>query len=260
MDPKLLHSIGLSHPQAAAYVVLLEHGEVKPSEAAALLKTTRTNAYKVLDKLVKLQLAEKVEQQKKFIYRPTNPLALTAITAKYRAEAAAREEAAQQAIKPLLKQFYKLSDKPTVEVVSGVESVIHAYHKQLKLREDVLFIRTTADVASLGFEAMHNIRITPARFGNQRKGLMGAPEQGPVNYESHKRTNLDITWYDKELYNAPVEWSVTDSSLLIALFGNEPHAILIIDPLVAAAFRQIWNIMSMFFVERPAHKRLAPKD
>jgi hypothetical protein len=51
------------------------------------------------------------------------------------------------------------------------------------------------------------------------------------------------TWVRQEDYEAPVEWSVSGTTLLIVIFGAEPHAITITNPLVADAFRQIWHLL-----------------
>jgi len=76
MDLKSLIATGLTKPQAEAYALLIELGEVKPAIAATRLKITRTNAYKVLDKLVELGLASKGEEGKTLAYSATNPIAL----------------------------------------------------------------------------------------------------------------------------------------------------------------------------------------
>ncbi len=260
MNTDKLIAVGLSPIQAAAYALLIEHGEVKPADAAKELKTTRTNAYKVFDKLVELKLASKHEKGKLFVYTPANPLALASLTAQYRAEAAAREEAVNNVMHDLLAKFYKHSDRPNVEVATGRKEVAAAYRKQLNLREDIYFIHTGADVPMMGFDVMHEIRVTPSRHGNTRKGILSAPDKGPINYAQHKRSNLDITWAAKDEYTAPVEWSVTESSLLIVLYATEPHAILIVDPVVASAFLQLFRLLTTLLQQRPTHQKLKPQE
>lgn len=76
-----------------------------------------------------------------------------------------------------------------------------------------------------------------------------------INRDSHKRSNLEITWVDDTQYNAPVEWSVTESSLLIVLYATEPHAILITDKIVAGAFMQLWQMLSTLLCQQPTHQK-----
>lgn len=257
MDLQSLTAIGLSHQQASAYALLIEHGEVKPALAAQRLKTTRTNAYKILDKLVELKLAQKLEQGKTFVYAPSNPMSLATLTANYRAEAVHREEAVAKVMQELLEKYYKHTDSPTTEVVTGRAKVAEAYRKQLKLRENVYFIHTNTDVPMMGFDIMHELRVTPARTDNKRFAIMARPDSGLVNHAQHQRSNLEITWAQKGLYSAPVEWSVTTSSLLIVLYATEPHAILIVDKVVAGAFLQIWQMLSTLLRQQAAHTKTA---
>lgn len=258
MDLQQLVVAGLHEQQAKAYALLLELGEIKPSVAATKLKTTRTNTYKVLDKLVEMGLANKQKTGSTFVYTPNNPLALTKLSADLRAEAAARENAVNAAMNSLLQKFYEHAKQPSVEVLSGREAVANAYRKQIILGEELYFVHTYADVPTMGFDTMHELRTRPAYLGMKRHGIMSAPKDGgTINHESHKRSNLDVTWAEEGGYDAPVEWSVTKSSLLIILFGNEPHAILITNPLVAGAFMQIWQLLSSLLRQQPTHKKIA---
>lgn len=255
MDLQSLIAVGLTPNQAAAYAALIEHGAMKPPKLATLLKTTRTNSYKLLDKLVELKLAEKIEEGKKLSYIPANPLSLANLTASYRAEAVSREEAATKIMHELLARYYEHSDKPKVEVVTGRVEVAAAYRKQVNLNEDIHFIHTKADIPMMGYDVMHEIRIAPSRHGKQRRGILVRPEDGPINMETHNRSNLAITWRSEEQYNAPVEWSVTKSSLLIVLYATEPHSIFIADPVVASAFIQLWNLLSSLLQQLPLHNK-----
>lgn len=257
MDTTKLVATGLTRLQAQAYALLIEKGQTSPPQAAASLNISRTNAYKLLDKLVELKLASKREDGKKLVYSADNPLALTNVTAQYRAEATAREEAASSIMQDLLARYYEHTDKPTTTVVSGQKEVAQLYRKQLSQREDVYFLHTPADVPMMSFDAMHEIRIIPAQHGNQRKAIMAAPENGIINQRNHSRSNLEITWAKKGLYTAPVEWSVTNSSLLIVIYGSEPHAILIADKLVAGAFMQVWNLLDLLLQQQPTHKEIS---
>lgn len=260
MDTQPLVAIGLTPLQAAAYAELIEYGTVKPPELAIKLNTTRTNAYKLLDKLVELKLAARTESGKKNAYTITSPMALTSLTAQYRAEAVAREEAVSNMMLDLLAKYHVHSDRPDVVVATGRKDVLQAYRTQLALCEDVSFIRTKADILAIGYDAMHDIRITPARHSKRRRAIMTAHSEqaGPINYASHKRSNLEITWAKDSDYDAPVEWSVTDSSLLIVLYASEPHAILITDSIVAGAFLQIFRLLSSLLQSQPLHQALKP--
>jgi DNA-binding MarR family transcriptional regulator len=258
MDTKSLIATGLTPIQAAAYALLIEVGEVRPAAAATKLNTTRSNAYKVLDRLVELRLATKTEHGKTLAYTVANPIALASLTAQFRAQATAREEAASRIMQDLLEKYQSHSDKPSVSVVTGQKAVAGAYRKQINLNEDIHFIHSDADIPLMGFDTMHDIRMAPASRGKKRSGIMSV-DKGPVNYAAHERSNLEVTWARKSDYSAPVEWSVTESSLLIVLYATEPHAILIVDKVVSGAFLQLWHLLSTLLQTAAHHQNLTAK-
>jgi sugar-specific transcriptional regulator TrmB len=137
MEDKLI-ATGLSKSQALAYALLIENGELSPPQAALKLKLSRTNAYKLLDKLVEMNLAEKIDDRKA-LYRANNPMALTKLAADLRAEAHARENAVSNVMKDLLGKYYENTEQPGVTVVSGRSDVANAFHSQISLNEDIYF-------------------------------------------------------------------------------------------------------------------------
>lgn len=259
MDIDKLIAAGLSEQQASAYALLIESGGITPPEAAKRLKLSRSNAYKLLDRLVEMNLASRQDIHKKLTYTPANPTAFTDLSAKQRAEAAAREEAVSGIMQELLAKYYAHTDKPDATVYTGRSDVALAYRKQLNLNEDVYFIHTPSDVPMMGFDIMHEIRTTPVRHGNHRYGILSAPKESPVNYPSYQRTNLKVTWVDKELYSTPVEWSATKSTLLIASYATAPQAVLIADPVIATAFIQLWQIMHSLLRPTKLHQAMEKK-
>jgi hypothetical protein len=244
MDIESLQAVGLTAQQAEVYALLIEHGELKPTVVATKLQLSRTNAYKILDKLVELKLVKKAEQGKTLAYSPANPLALADLTSQYRAEATAREEAASTIMQTMLQKFYQHTDAPDAETAVGQKAVADLYRKQIALREELYFIRTTADIPSMGFDVMHELRVAPGQHGVKRNGILSVPENGITNPKQHERSNLDVIWLERGRYTAAVEWSATDSSLLIVMYGQEPQAILITNPLVGGAFMQLWQLIS----------------
>lgn len=256
MDSKQFVTAGLQPLQAEAYALLLEKGALFPPEAAKSLKTTRTNAYKILDRLVELGLAKRGKQGKKAAYMPDNPLGLVNMLAAERNAIVAREEVVKSMLEQLLERYYEKTEQPTTKVVTGREAVADAYKQQVALRQPVYFVRTKADIPSLGFDMLHEIRVLPSHYGQKRFGITPDNVTGPSNPEGDKRSNLTRTWMRQEDYTAPVEWSVSGSMLLIVLFGSEPHAITIINPVIADAFRQLWHLLSNTLQHMPYYKEL----
>lgn len=253
MDKNKLLAIGLSVQQADVYARLIKNGEEKPAELAKHLGLSRTNAYKILDSLVDLEIVEKSQEASTLAYRPANPLALATLSSKFRAEAVAREEAVNGLMHDLLATYSKHTNKPGVTTYFGREKVIEAYRKQINLKEDVHFIHTGADVPMMGFEVMHELRMAPSSHGNKRRSIMRAPKSGKVNYASHERSNMTPTWIESAYYTEPVEWSVTASSLLIVSYKTEPQAILVIDKIIASAFLQLFLMLESHMSKKDVH-------
>jgi predicted transcriptional regulator len=259
MDKSRLITAGLQPQQAEMYYFLLKEGSVLPPVAATKLKLTRSNAYKILDRLVEFGLANKRQSGKKVIYEPSNPMALTNMVMQVRNKVTAQEDAVKSMLDELLQLYYEKTEQPTTQTVTGHDAVINAYQQQINLRQPVFFVRSQADVSSMGFDEMHKIRMSPAQFNQQRFGITPGDMPGAKNLEVDKRSNLNRTWVSREDYTAPVEWSVSGSMLLIVLFGKEPHAITITNPIIADAFRQLWHIMDGGLKSAANSKRL-PKN
>jgi sugar-specific transcriptional regulator TrmB len=135
MDTQPLIAAGLTGQQAEAYALLLEHGSITAPNAAKSLALSRTNAYKLLDKLVELGLAQKQDINKKQTYEPTNPLALVGMVNEARNRVVAQEEAVKQAMDALLARYFQQTEQPTLSVVTGKTEVAQAFRSQIGLRQ-----------------------------------------------------------------------------------------------------------------------------
>lgn len=257
MDTEKLIATGLNQQQASAYALLLEHGEISPSEAAQKLKLSRTNGYKALDRLVEMRLAIKKESGKKIVYAPNHPQALSNLVAEQRNVATSREEAVRSVLTDLLAKYHTHNEQPHTDVVTGRNNVAEAYRTQIAQNEPIYFIRSRMDIPVMGFDLMHEIRVAPGRHGLKRSGITPDLSTGTTsNPSSDQRGNLTRTWMKQEDYTAPVEWSVCGSSLLIILFDDEPHAVIIENPLIAEAFRQIWQLLNSCLKQMPYYAQL----
>lgn len=257
MDLSKLIAVGLNEQQAQAYALLLEKGSVSPAQAASKLNFSRTNAYKVFDRLVEFQLAIKKEGKKKIVYLPANPLSISNLVAEQRNLATEREEAANTLIAELLAKYHAHTKQPYAKVVTGRSQVADAYRSQIRQKETIYFIRSRADIPIMGFDTMHEIRTIPARFGTKRFGINPDIATGTTqNPLASERSNFKRTWVKQEDYTAPIEWSVSGSTLLIIVFEDEPHAITIENPVIAEAFRQLWHIMDTCLRAMPYYKQL----
>lgn len=257
VDTSKLIAVGLTEQQANTYALLIEKGVISPPDAAIKLNLTRSNTYKILDRLVDMGIAVKTEKRKKFVYYPANPLTISNLVVEQRNIAAKQEEAFNEILGELLAKYHAQTEQPSVKLVSGRTSVANAYRSQISLQQDIYFIRSRADLPVMGFETMHEIRTMPTRNKNKRFGITPDLKDGTTLIkEGDIKSSLQRTWVKQEDYDAPVEWSVSGSTLLIILFGAEPHAITIDNPLIADAFRQIWHLLNVCLQSMPHYKDL----
>ncbi len=255
MDSLLIQS-GLSEIQATVYMALIECGEMTPPALAKKACLTRSNAYKVLDTLVDTGVVIKTEKNKKLHFAANNPLALNNLAAQQRNKATEQENAVRKVLPELLKTFRIKTSTVSATTFKGRDEVIAAYRQQINLKEEIYFIRTRADITAMGFDAMHEIRTAPSRYGVKRHVINPDISKVPTSNESIENGSLTRTWLKQEDYTAPVEWSVTDSSLLIVSFDREPQAVLIQDGIISQAFLQLWHLLNACLQAMPYYKEL----
>lgn len=131
MEP--LKNIGLSSEQIAIYQALLEYGKMPASTIASKTGISRVITYKLLDQLVSLGIAEKIETPKSVAtFAPADPENLKSLVTKKKQELATLETNCETAISLLKPQFNILRDKPGVRFYEGPEGI-------KKVLEDSLF-------------------------------------------------------------------------------------------------------------------------
>lgn len=131
MEP--LKNIGLSSEQIAVYQALLEYGKMPASTIASKTGISRVITYKLLDQLVSLGIAEKIEIPKSVAtFAPADPENLKNLVSKKKQELVTLETNCEAAISLLKPQFNILRDKPGVRFYEGPAGV-------QKVLEDSLF-------------------------------------------------------------------------------------------------------------------------
>ncbi|MGH7237008.1 MAG: TrmB family transcriptional regulator [Candidatus Saccharimonadales bacterium] len=254
----LLASAGLSQPQAKIYLYLLENGEAAPASIAKNTNLTRSNAYKVLERLEDLGLVRQTKPKKKVAYEPADPSALASIVAEERNRVIALEQGVAQAMQQLRNQYRKSTGQTSLENKTGTAAMIAAYQNQAETKQSIYFIKSRADIPFLGFETMDAIRKRPAKYKTQRFGICPDAPESPTNPAIDKSANLTRTWLPPDDYTAPVEWTVSGGELLIQIFDGDGSVITINNQQVADSFRQIWHLIDKNIHSNPNYKPTPP--
>ena len=252
----LLTQAGLTDLQASAYLFLLERGESTPPDLAKHLNMTRSNAYKVLDSLLELQLVNRHNRKKKFVYQAADPTALASLVAEKRNSVIALEQNIREAMQQLRKTYRKGSGATAVSIRQGQEVMIQAYEQQAESGEPIYFIKSRADIPFMGYETMDRLRRLPTERGVERHGITPDSSEAVLNPAVDKRTRLTRTWIKSDAYTAPVEWAVSGNELLIQVFADGGGVIKVQDTQVAEAFRQLWQLTDKALRQDPEYKKL----
>ena len=100
-----LTGAGLNKTEAQVYETLISKKEWKPADLAKSVGESRTNIYKILDKLIKYKLAIKINTKKVFYYKAVNPTRLLDIARENRKLQEKNEQDLEHASKILLKNY-----------------------------------------------------------------------------------------------------------------------------------------------------------
>ena len=252
-----LSAAGLSPTESRVYTALLSKNEWKPSELAKSVGETRTNVYKILDKLVNIKLANRYDKDKKLHYSANNPTQLLALAAAQRKAQEKRELGLRNNIKDLSDKYYKSNERPGVQFFQGPDGIRQIYLQQVEEAKPIHFFKTWADIDFFGFSFMHGIRNMAPRAGIKRKAFTpDAPETPINNAESDKLVLLERVWYETKDYTAPVEWSIYGNKVSIISFGQEAMGMTIDSPQIAESLRQIFALLEEGLKRRPNYTDL----
>lgn len=263
MDIQLLEDIGLTNTQAIVYQALVQNGGGTAPLVAKLANESRSNTYKILDRLCEIGLATKDESGAKVHYFPTSPVALEQLLQKQSAAVELRERKLRAAMPTLLDFYSKQTERPSIRYYQGVSGLRAMYVDQTKSKTPVYFIRSDRGMRMFGPGEAHRLRnLFPANTIT-RYGIIQdieAPDITPEDRmpvaESDKIMMLNRTWITTDDYNEPVEWVSYDNKLSIISFGKEIIGVTIESTQIARAFQKIYTLLSTTLQERPNYKDL----
>jgi sugar-specific transcriptional regulator TrmB len=263
MDVQLLEDIGLTNAQARAYIALIEHDGSSAPAIAALIGESRTNAYKVLDRLCELGLATKDQHGKRVRYFPTSPTALEQFVQHQAATVDLRERKLKAALPNMMEFFFQHSEQPGIRFYQGEDGLREMFYDQARGKGPVYFIRSTEGIRHFGKEEAHRLRnLFPAR-GITRYGIVQdidppdiAPNDRMPVAQSDKLMMLNRTWITTDDYNEPVEWVAYGDKLAIISFGKEVMGMVIQSPQIAEAFRKLYTLLDSTVRQRPGYNKL----
>ncbi len=243
MNAELLQNIGLSKSQALTYLRLVEKGELSPPEVAELTGESRSNAYMILRKLERLGLVEKLEKSKKISYQPLNPIALEQLAEKRKQEASLVESQIKHSMPQALSYFYSFTEKPGIRLLQGVEGLKEIYTDTLRTRKDIYFLRTPAEVQTLGDEYFNLYKKKRADLGIKTYAFTQDTPAARRFSQEDKVNKMVRTWLKPAAYDAPVEINIYGDKVAFLAYGEDIMGVIIQNPPIAEAMRQVFRLM-----------------
>jgi sugar-specific transcriptional regulator TrmB len=258
MNTELLVNLGLTLPQAAIYLALVEHGTATVTQVAQLSGQTRTNTYALLDKLTELGLAERIGGSKKLNYRALSPDALEHLITQQRQAAEKREQLMRSNLPDLMTFFHTNSERPGIRFFQGKDEIMKIYDDQIATGKDILVIRSPDDIRFFKFEEMLEIRHRAHKYGIHRHKIEPdfPHEPGQRNTMSRSQVLLTTTYVAEGGYTAPVEWDIYGDKVSIISFGKEAIGMIIESRQIAESLRQIYGLLDAGLHRQPDYDKL----
>lgn len=239
-----LSAAGLSQIETKCYSALLMKKEWKPAELATYVQETRTNCYKILDKLVLVGLAKRFDKNKKLHYSAANPTVLLQLSSSIRQQHQKAEKELAADTDALLATYLRTQEQPGVRYLQGPDEIGTIYQEIANATTKVSFVHTPAGVEFYGFKQLHNYRMLAVNNGVERISLTPDVTSATVDYRaSDPLVSLERTWLKKDDYTSPVEWGTYDDKLYIISYGKEAMGMIIQSEQIAESFGQLFRLL-----------------
>ncbi len=243
MNISTLTALGLTPSQAKAYILLVQYGSLTPPALAEKINETRTNTYKVLDRLAELRLVKKDPHAVKATYRAASPLVLEELARQRRNDAMAKEKHIKDAMPLLLNYFYTYSEQPGVRMFQGKAGIEEIFNDMLRTKQDIYLLRSPADVGFYDEIFFAQFRQKRAKLGIKTYGLTPNVSSAVHNEDVDKANKFMRTWLPQGAYTANVEWDVYGDKVALISYGKEAIGLIIESPQIAESFRQMFKLL-----------------
>lgn len=243
MNPELLQNLGLSKSQALVYLKLIEKGELTPPEVARLSGESRSNAYMVLQRLEELGLVEKLSRKQRVSYQPHNPAALERLAEEHRETSLKIENQVKHHMPQMLSYYYSFTEKPGIRLLQGKQGLKEIYQDTLRTKKDIYFIRTPAEVKTMGDEYFSKYKQKRAQLGITTYAFTQDTVHARRLAVDDKLNKMIRTWLSPESYEAPVEINIYGDKVAFLAYGEEIMGVIVQSAPIAEAMRQLLKLI-----------------
>lgn len=248
MNEKILIDAGLTKEQAKIYLFLLENGLAPAKVVASKTVIGRALAYKVLEQLIALELAEKRENIGKVaLFFPAHPKRLKELLATKRERAIETSEALEHSFGLLASSFNLLSGKPNIQFFEGVEGLQRVYGDILETNQHISVISSPIHHGKQ--EVLHLIREQIKKQAAQKIQTKAITPHTATEYPSTTPVREDETHLitrkivPAEKLNIPAQVIVYSDKVAITNFKEGIITVLIESKYIAETFRMMFEYM-----------------
>lgn len=238
-----LSAAGLTSSEANCYVILLTRKVWKPAELAKSVSETRTNCYKLLDKLVGLGLAERFDKDKKLHYRAVNPARLLELAHESRVAREKADKELELNAQTLMTTYYKSQEQAGIRYFQGKEGMKQIFEDMLVTQQPIYLLRSPSDVKFYDEVFFGDFRARRAEAGIITYAV--TPDVASANPDKaiDLQNKFIRTWISPNSYNAAVEWDIYGDKVALISYTTEALGIIIESPHIAESFRQLLKLV-----------------
>lgn len=230
MYEQIINNLGLSKVQAEILNSLLTNGSDKASNIAKKIKRPRGVAYKGLDELIELKLANKKENSKKItIYSAEHPGHLELIFDQREKELAREKREFLNNLPELVTAYNTVSDKPGLKFYEGEAGIEKALEDTLNSSETIY---TFADLEAVekNIKTINNNYIKKRQNNQTKKQVIVA--NTTFNRTALKNLDSEITEYrflPPEFYNFQSGLQIYDNKVSYQVIEKDKKLAVIIE-------------------------------
>jgi sugar-specific transcriptional regulator TrmB len=242
MDIHLLEDIGLTKTQALAYEALIKKGASNAPSIAEAIGESRSNTYKLLDKLCELGLATKDTASPKVSYFPTSPAALERLVELKSMQAQQQEFKLKAAMPNMLDFFFTHSELPSIRYFQGEDGIQQIFGDMLKTGKTIYLLRSPADVSFYNENFFATFRKKRAALGIKTYALTPNIPSAVHDIELDRKNLFHRTWISPSDYTGNVEWDIYGNKVALISYGEEAMGMIIESKQIAESFRQVFQL------------------
>jgi len=243
MDLHLLQELGLTKPQALAYEALVKRGQTTAPSIADDINESRTNAYKLLDKLCEIGLADKDSTATKTTYIAASPAVLEQLVREQSEAVLAREHKLNASMPNLLDFYFAHSERPSIRYFQGKKGIEQIFADMLKTGKDIYLLRSPADVTFYDGQFFSIFRAKRTKLGIKTYALTPDIPSAIHDDELDQKNRFIRTWLGQDDYTANVEWDIYGDKVALISYGDEAMGIIIESKQIAESFRQMFMMV-----------------